>query len=793
MAAIVLLCGGLLVFKFVRDNTTLSFNFLLDGKPLSVGMTPTVKVDGLPFTSGCTIAPGRHELTAELPNAESFALRVRVLYGNKNLGVLPLESSKGSLLVSANPYPASVIVRQGIEIIGGGAAPFTLEKLALGDYDLEIKHGEYKEVHHVKVQGKQRTEAKISLNLGGVELSSAPADADYEFSGNGRNWQGKLPIKIDDLPIGIYYLVAKRNGWILNENITIVRGSVTTNNTEFPYGSIELTSEPTGLIVSTKGVEIGRTPLTLLEFKPGQYKFAITDNENDLMADVSVAPKEVAKHFFAFHYGAVQLSSTPVGATVLRKGKEVGKTPLTLDHIPAGETMVELRLQDYASTNYVIHALEGGTPNLSAKLISKQYLAYLNAARQAANSSPSDYRRALESINQALHISGDEAEALHLRKDYEFEVTLEDASAALENKNPDVALEKINAALTAKPASNQAIYLKYKIEAAKKEHDKLAAAQAEQVSAERIVAVGRGFDQTITRLVQKKRGSFLIADVVTSQAWEWKDRITSTQARNALLRSIELCSPKWRVATENNPASDVTVIYLHPRGFLVMGDLVVQICQLPNNTVDVHAEMVMGVIQDQNQARYTQNMADAQARRFHDFREQYSNALETVLSNPAPVPAAAASATVTLPKVDTKTNSALNIVSTTEQSRSINKTNETYAPNIPIASIPAPAKATNIINDPVVKKICESLEESNPGKVIQALKKLRGKKASEAVPRILPCLTNSNPGVIREACRTLAILGNKDIISAIEPLLTNPRSDIRGEAHKAIAKLRAKS
>ena len=199
-AAAVLLCGGLLAFKLVKDNTTLSFNFLLDGKPLSVGISPTVKVDGLPFTSGCTLAPGRHELTAELQNAETFALRVWVFYGNKNLGDLPLESSKGFLFISVNPFPASIIVRRGAESIGNGDAPLTLEKLPFGIYELEIKHGEYKETHTVKIQSKQRTEAKIDLNLGGVDLSSTPADAEFELMGNGRSWHGKLPTHIKDVP-----------------------------------------------------------------------------------------------------------------------------------------------------------------------------------------------------------------------------------------------------------------------------------------------------------------------------------------------------------------------------------------------------------------------------------------------------------------------------------------------------------------------------------------------------------------------------------------------------------------
>jgi hypothetical protein len=142
----------------------------------------------------------------------------------------------------------------------------------------------------------------------------------------------------------------------------------------------------------------------------------------------------------------------------------------------------------------------------------------------------------------------------------------------------------------------------------------------------------------------------------------------------------------------------------------------------------------------------------------------------------------------------------------------------------PAAVVPMkpPVATTTAITDPAVEKLCEALDQDNPGKVKDALKKLsKMPQATEAVPKILPCLTDSKPDVvceacrtlakignqdtvpallplltnerpdiIREACRTLADIGNKDTIPSLEPLLTNQRSDIRDEANKAIAKLR---
>ena len=327
-----------------------------------------------------------------MPDTEPFDRIFWVIYGNKDLGVLPLETSKGA-----------------------------------------------------------------------VSLSSEPADAEYNLSGNGHNWQGKLPATIADIPVGSYSLAANRKGWERTSAISISRGCVTTNNVEFPYGSIEVTTDPTGLMIATNGTEIGKSPMVLRELKPGQYTLTASDGENDLIANIDVDPKETAKQQFVFRYGSLRLDSTPSGATVIRKGKEVGKTPLTLKQVVVGETQVGLRLDGYAVTNLIIHAAEGATASLTARLVSLQYLAHLADARRAAAADPPDYRRAFESINLALQVYPEDAEAAKLRNDYDFRVKTADASDLFSRNDFCAALEKINSVLMLRPDDQEAVGLKQKI------------------------------------------------------------------------------------------------------------------------------------------------------------------------------------------------------------------------------------------------------------------------------------------------------------------------------------------
>ena len=419
----VVLCGGIMFFQSLAEKTALSFSFTLDGKGLPTEKVPAVNVDGHPFTSGNKIKMGRHALSVQLKDAEPLEIHCWVIFGAKNLGTLPLETSKGSLVVSVTPSPANIIVQRSGQTVSQGATPLTLNKLPVGNYSLTIKRGEYEENREVVIQRQQQTETKVELNLGIVDLLAEPADAEFDLSGNGRHWQGHLPVHIEDVPVGEYTLLARRKGWELNSKVTAIRGLGVTNKIEFQYGSIELTSDPVGLVISTNGVEIGKTPIVLQELIPGKYLITASDGENDSTTGVEVGPKQAAKQNIVFQYGSVQITSTPAGATVIRKGKEIGKTPLTLKHIPTGISDVELRLQDYVSTNLSVQATTGDIAQASINLVSVFYLQALEKARAAL--SGGQFAEARSFLTTANGFNHDAAEI----KSIEAEIALAEIKA----------------------------------------------------------------------------------------------------------------------------------------------------------------------------------------------------------------------------------------------------------------------------------------------------------------------------------------------------------------------------
>ena len=497
--SLVALCAIIVLHSLLLGKTSLSFAFSFDGKDFPVGKSPAVTVDGKPFVPGEKIPLGHHHLTVKFAGGEPFTKTFWSFYGENDLGLLPLESSKGSLFVAVKPSPASVIVLRDGQLVKQADAPFKLDKLSVGDYSLAIRrgeyqethpvriereretkanielnlgsaaltsnpadadfelsgnnrrwsgklparvddvpggnyslvihHGEYQEIHPVKVERQRSTEANIALNLGSAELSSGPADAEFELSGNNRRWQGKLPTRIDNVPGGDYQFIVRRNGWELGKTVTVSRGKVTAHKTEFQYASIEVTSDPSGMVVSTNGVEIAKTPTTLQELKPGQYALTATDGENDLIATVTVGPKEGAKHNFLFRYGSLRLSSMPTGASVIRNGKELGRTPLTLARIPTGETTLQLKLPGYLTTNVTIHAAEDIITAFTSGLISERYVEALQKAARHFDSL--DYSSALKEVGIAISENPDSAEATALAKKVNYATHLSAAESSL--------------------------------------------------------------------------------------------------------------------------------------------------------------------------------------------------------------------------------------------------------------------------------------------------------------------------------------------------------------------------
>jgi hypothetical protein len=461
--------------------STATFSFSLDGKPLPPSKYSRLLMDGKAFASGDKLHLGHHQVAVVMDEVETFTSSFWSFYGKKDLGMLPLESSKGTLKVVVSPSPTSIVLQGDDGPVCNGETELSVDNLRVGDYTLILNRGDYTEKRSVTIHRQQRTEENILLQIGSVALASDPPDADYALTGNGRAWRGHLPAQIENVPVGNYEFVTQRRDWELKADVSISQGTLASSKTVFPYALINVTSEPTGAKILSSGVELGQAPL-VARVIPGHYSFIARDGEEESSSEIDVGPSDRRAQSFVFQYGQLRVTTQPSGAKVILRGRDVGYAPLTLPKVRAGAATLQLQLDGYESKEEVFDIIADRLNDEFYQLTSLRYLYYLNAARDAARQYPPDYRRALEMADESLRESPGDQQATQLRQEYGYAQNLKEANEAVNGGDLSIAREKADAALSLKPDDAEATDLKSRIAAAQvsREQEARQKAQVEQ-------------------------------------------------------------------------------------------------------------------------------------------------------------------------------------------------------------------------------------------------------------------------------------------------------------------------
>ncbi len=136
--------------QWALDRTKIQFNVQIDGKTTEA--IPEIQFNGKPIHSGDKVQPGKGVIEVTDIQFMPFRREMQVSYGRAaKYGTIPLEPSKGSVVVNVNPSPAKVILNRNGEKIREGNAPLSLDKLLVGNYELLVQRGEYEERHSMNL------------------------------------------------------------------------------------------------------------------------------------------------------------------------------------------------------------------------------------------------------------------------------------------------------------------------------------------------------------------------------------------------------------------------------------------------------------------------------------------------------------------------------------------------------------------------------------------------------------------------------------------------------------------
>ncbi|MCP4413963.1 MAG: PEGA domain-containing protein, partial [Gammaproteobacteria bacterium] len=193
---------------------------------------------------------------------------MEILSNNETTISAELNIKTGTICVNSKPTGAKVLI-EGNEV---GNTPVTKPDLKPGVQNVEIQMEGY-ETWNEKVEVVPDKEsvitAELKMETGSLSINSEPTNANVSIDGK---VVGKTPATISDLNPGTYNVEVKIDDHIdWKESVEILSNNETTISAELNIktGTVCVNSKPTGAKVLIEGNEVGNTPVTKPDLKPG--------------------------------------------------------------------------------------------------------------------------------------------------------------------------------------------------------------------------------------------------------------------------------------------------------------------------------------------------------------------------------------------------------------------------------------------------------------------------------------------------------------------------------------------
>jgi hypothetical protein len=183
---------------------------------------------------------------------------------------------RGTLTVDSNPTGATVTIGDFRK-----KTPANFADIVPGTLTMVIQADGYEDYRQdVTVSADQPNDLgtiQLLQKVGNLSLSSPQSDVTYTVTGPaGYSHDGKLPDKLEKLPIGDYIVTAAQKDWKLAPvTIPIHNHDNIQKEIKFPYASISLTSVPSGATVRQGHTVLGQTPLSLSQVHPGDMHLSV--------------------------------------------------------------------------------------------------------------------------------------------------------------------------------------------------------------------------------------------------------------------------------------------------------------------------------------------------------------------------------------------------------------------------------------------------------------------------------------------------------------------------------------
>jgi hypothetical protein len=276
-----LISVGLLAWDYHRKHaprTTLTFQVRIEGQTLSNPSTYSATVSQRRIGPGSVVPIGWRKLRVEMPDATFFERRLFVWYGENQAGEIDLEWNRGVMQLRIEPMAKSVHLTGPHHSFSLTNSAGTTASVPVGRYQVTALFDYAVEQDELRVGHNETNLFLIKPNLGSISVNTLLPGAKYRLSSQNRgavDRQGDAPAVVAGLPVGGYQLRVWRGDYFKEMPVEVKKWETNRVEVAFEYGAVKLISDPDDATIFSGDTELGKTPITVSELKPGPYRFRL--------------------------------------------------------------------------------------------------------------------------------------------------------------------------------------------------------------------------------------------------------------------------------------------------------------------------------------------------------------------------------------------------------------------------------------------------------------------------------------------------------------------------------------
>jgi hypothetical protein len=348
-----------------------------------------VKLDGV--AKGTTpleitgVGPGTHTIRVEMTGFEPFISPVEVIAGattyvTADLEPIPPVILNGTIEVQSNPTGANVT----LDGVFQGITPLTVLDVSGGIHTLRIEKSGYVPWEEPAIVFANETTtvfAELSMappTTGSVAVESDPDSANVYLDGD---LKGMSPVAILNVTPGPHIVLIEKTGYLpYQKDITVTAGGITTviaALTPVPpptTGSVDVQSAPDGASVYLDTELKGVTPILIPNVTPGLHNLQLDkDGYKPYEQDIAVLPAETEFVNVTLEpvptTGAMDINSSPSGASVYLDGELEGTTPIFIVNLAPRQYIIRIEKSGYQIWEEPFNVTAGEITPVNAELV----------------------------------------------------------------------------------------------------------------------------------------------------------------------------------------------------------------------------------------------------------------------------------------------------------------------------------------------------------------------------------------------------------------------------------------